>query len=217
MRRSKTLAILEIVIRDRDESKIGNQPLRGKLMYREYTNQKWVLKNMDITFNTPFFDAGFEIGPMENSVDLSSFGQPVELRSLNMFIAMDMVEPHNGLYNRIKWFEKVLCKIGSFPSDKKRGFLEQILKEIRDGHPIELLESCSAKVGSLRRTGCLQLKTVDAVHVLVPLPTSPRKYLAFSGKTNIETKVIEVDTMVERDVNDEELKVKSSHVTFELW
>lgn len=217
VRRSNILAILEIVIRERDESKTENQPLRGKLLYREYSNQKWVLKNMDITFNTPFFDAGFEIGPMENSVDLSSFGQPVELRSLNMFIAMDMVEPHNGLYNRMKWFEKVLSKIGSFPSDEKRGFLEQILKEIRDGHPIELLESCSVKAGSLRRTGCLQLETADAVHVLVPLPISERQYLAFTGKINNETKVIEVDTMVKKEVRQEELKDKSSHVTFELW
>lgn len=218
IKRGKVVALLGIV-----KKKIGDEgkedPVQiGMLRYREHEQRKWRLKNMGMTFKTPILEADCEIGPMESSVELSSAGQSVEVVSLNQFVVMGMPSPYESLYKRMKWLEKVLFKIGLFPSDGKRGFLEQIMaKELRDVHPIKLLQCCSVKAGAFNRRECRQLEMDNEIHVLVPLPSSSTKYLAFSGVTNVQKKVIEVNMMHEMEVSEEVVKDKCALIEFELW
>lgn len=218
IKRGKIVPIVGIVTKKNEDEGKEDRIQSGMLRYREHENKKWSLKTMGMAFNAPFLDADCEIGPLERSVELSSAGQSVEVVSLNQFVIMDMASPYESLYKRMKWLEKVLFKIGLFPSNGKRGFIGHIMaEELRDARPINLLLCCSVIPQALSRRDCRQLKTEDdEIRVLVPLPSSTTKYLAFGGAADLQNKVIEVNVMNEIEVSEEDVNEKCGLVEFEL-
>lgn len=220
IRGSRVIAELRIVQMedDNDDYNDKNNQVRGRLTYTEYgVDPKWVLKNVQLSFDVPFVGLGIEIGRAESNISLTDKGRSPPIPSLNNFVIRKMLPPYDNLYNRMKWLEGVLYEVGFFPTGNNRGFLEHMIEVMRDGDPIRLFgnESCDVKAGSLNIRSCQQLRN-GRVRVLLPMPEgSTFQYLAFSGETGSEDcrKILHVDSKIELNEDEDQLE----DVTFDLW
>lgn len=220
IRGSEKIAELQIVQYDNDDDNQNDNEnqTRGRLTYTVHdVDPKWVLKNVQLSFDVPFVGLGIEIGRAESNISLTNRGRSPPIPSLNNFVIRDMQAPYDNLYNRMKWLEGVLRKDGFFPIGKNRGFLEQMIEMMRDGDPIKLFthSSCDVKSGALIMRNCQQLRN-EKVHALLPMPEgSSFQFLGFSGETGFEDgrEILRVNSKMEMNNDADELE----DVSFDLW